>query len=74
MASKRLRVFKNFTGTALEYTDGFNVNGIATSGNGKFLVLAKSNTSGLVPGADLQPPCDLRSTCTAKRSRVMVSC
>lgn len=44
---RKLKVFRDFTGSALEYTDGFNVNGIAVSADGKFLVLAKSNTSDL---------------------------
>jgi len=44
---KTLRIFKDFTGSRLQYTTGFNVNGIATSANGKFLVLAQSNTSTL---------------------------
>ena len=44
---RRLQVFLDFTGTALEYTAGFNVNGIAASADGRFLVLAKSNTAEL---------------------------
>jgi sugar lactone lactonase YvrE len=42
-----LEVFLDFTGTALEYTAGFNVNGIASSADGRYLVLAKSNTRDL---------------------------
>jgi Cu-Zn family superoxide dismutase len=39
-----LPVFLDFTGTALEYTSGFNVNGIAVTPDGRYLVLAKSNS------------------------------
>ena len=42
-----LEVFLDFTGTALQYTPGFNVNGIASSADGRYLVLAKSNTRDL---------------------------
>jgi hypothetical protein len=42
-----LEVFLDFTGTPLQYTAGFNVNGIASSADGRYLVLAKSNTSDL---------------------------
>ncbi len=42
-----LEVFLDFTGTALQYTAGFNVNGIASSADGRYLVLAKSNTRDL---------------------------
>ncbi len=45
-----LEIFLDFTGTALQYTPGFNVNGIAASADGRYLVLAKSNTSDLLPG------------------------
>jgi sugar lactone lactonase YvrE len=44
---KPLPTFVDFTGTPLQYTTGFNVNGIVTSANGKFLVLAKSNSADL---------------------------
>lgn len=44
---RTLRVFRDFTGSRLQYTPGFNVNGIAVSADGRFLVLAKSNTSDL---------------------------
>lgn len=39
-----LEVFRDFTGTALQYRAGFNVNGIAATPDGKHLVLAQSNT------------------------------
>jgi Cu-Zn family superoxide dismutase len=42
-----LEVFLDFTGTALQYTAGFNVNGIGSSADGRYLVLAKSNTRDL---------------------------
>ena len=42
-----LPVFLDFTGTALQYTAGFNVNGIAVSAEGEYLVLAQSNTGTL---------------------------
>jgi len=42
-----LPTFIDFTGTALEYVDGFNVNGIAASKNSKYLILAQSNTQKL---------------------------
>jgi Cu-Zn family superoxide dismutase len=44
---RKLKVFRDFTGTALEYTPGFNVNGIVASQDGRFLVLAKSNSGEL---------------------------
>ena len=37
----------DFTGTALMYQPGFNVNGIAASANGEYLVLVQSNTGKL---------------------------
>jgi sugar lactone lactonase YvrE len=40
---RRLPVFVNFTGSPLQYTTGTNVNGIATSADGRFLVLSQSN-------------------------------
>jgi sugar lactone lactonase YvrE len=42
-----LEVWLDFTGTPLQYTAGFNVNGIASSADGRYLVLAKSNTADL---------------------------
>ena len=69
-----LRVFKNFTGSALEYTAGFNVNGIATSANGKFLVLAQVQHRGAVTGCGSPTARSRRWTCTARRSRVTVWC
>jgi Cu-Zn family superoxide dismutase len=42
-----LEVFLDFTGTALQYTSGFNVNGIVASDDGQYLVLAKTNTGDL---------------------------
>lgn len=39
--------FLDFTGTALVYTPGFNVNGIAASADGRFLVVVQSNTGRL---------------------------
>lgn len=42
-----LPTFLDFTGTALQYTAGFNVNGIAPSKSGRHLVLAQSNTARL---------------------------
>ena len=48
-----LPVFLDFTGTALQYTAGFNVNGIAVTPDGRYLVLAKSN-SGELYRVDLQ--------------------
>ena len=42
-----LEAFLDFTGTPLQYTAGFNVNGIAASADGRNLVLAKSNTADL---------------------------
>jgi sugar lactone lactonase YvrE len=42
-----LEVFLDFTGTPLQYTAGFNANGIASSADGRYLVLAKSNTQDL---------------------------
>ena len=41
---EELPVFLDFTGTALQYSTGFNVNGIAVSPDGQYVVLAKSNT------------------------------
>lgn len=38
-----LPTFIDFTGTALQYVDGFNVNGIVASKDGRYLVLAQSN-------------------------------
>lgn len=42
-----LEVFRDFTGSALTYTPGFNVNGIEASKDGRYLVLAKSNSADL---------------------------
>ena len=42
-----LPVHLDFTGTALQYTSGFNVNGIAVTDDGRYLVLAKSNSGEL---------------------------
>ncbi|GAA2727705.1 SMP-30/gluconolactonase/LRE family protein [Cellulomonas aerilata] len=39
--------FVRFTGTALTYVEGFNVNGIAVSPDDRYLVLAQSNTGTL---------------------------
>ncbi|GCD19708.1 hypothetical protein CTKZ_12700 [Cellulomonas algicola] len=46
-AERTLPVFLDFTGTALQYQAGFNVNGIAISGDGRTAVLAQSNTATL---------------------------
>jgi sugar lactone lactonase YvrE len=37
----------NFTGTPLVYQQGFNVNGIAISSDGKYLIVVQSNTGKL---------------------------
>ncbi|GIG19874.1 hypothetical protein Cch01nite_05980 [Cellulomonas chitinilytica] len=42
-----LPVLVDFTGTALQYTTGFNVNGIVVSRDGRYAVLAQSNTATL---------------------------
>lgn len=42
-----LERFIDFTGTALQYQPGFNVNGIAASQNGKYLIVVQSNTGKL---------------------------
>jgi Cu-Zn family superoxide dismutase len=39
--------FIDFTGTPLQYQQGFNLNGIAASANGKYLVVVQSNTGKL---------------------------
>ncbi len=40
-----LPIFRDFTGSELVYTGGFNVNGIAATRDGKHLILAKSNSA-----------------------------
>lgn len=42
-----LERFIDFTGTALQYQPGFNVNGIVASQNGKYLIVVQSNTGKL---------------------------
>lgn len=42
-----LERFIDFTGTALQYQPGFNLNGIAASQNGKYLIVIQSNTGRL---------------------------
>ena len=42
-----LQVFVDFTGSALQYQPGFNVNGIVASSNSRQLVVAQSNTGSL---------------------------
>jgi sugar lactone lactonase YvrE len=42
-----LDVFVRFNQTALQYRDGFNVNGIVASPDGKYLVVAQTNTGTL---------------------------
>ncbi len=42
-----LETFIDFTGTALVYQAGFNVNGIAAVNNGQYLVVVQSNTGKL---------------------------
>ncbi|KRD45267.1 hypothetical protein ASE38_14930 [Cellulomonas sp. Root930] len=42
-----LPTFLDFTGTALQYTTGFNVNGIVVSPDGRHAVVAQSNTATL---------------------------
>jgi sugar lactone lactonase YvrE len=42
-----LESWLDFTGTALTYQQGFNVNGIAASDDGKYLVVVQSNTGKL---------------------------
>ncbi|MBW4629970.1 MAG: SMP-30/gluconolactonase/LRE family protein [Brasilonema octagenarum HA4186-MV1] len=37
----------DFTGTSLEYQSGFNLNGIAASNDGKYLIVVQSNTGKL---------------------------
>ena len=44
---EELPVALDFTGTALQYTTGFNVNGIVASRDGRYLVVAQSNTQKL---------------------------
>jgi len=40
-------VWLDFTGTAASYQPGFNINGIAASENGKYLIVVQSNTGKL---------------------------
>lgn len=42
-----LQVFRDFTGTVLEYQAGFNVNGIVVTRNNRWIVLTQSNTGQL---------------------------
>ncbi len=42
-----LESFVDFTGTALRYTEGFNLNGIVVSRDDRYLVVAQSNTATL---------------------------
>lgn len=42
-----LPTFLSFTGTALQWAPGFNVNGIVVSADGRYAVVAQSNTSTL---------------------------
>ena len=46
-AVETLPTFLDFTGTALTYTTGFNVNGIVVSPDGRYAVVAQSNTATL---------------------------
>ncbi|KQY25277.1 hypothetical protein ASD16_07570 [Cellulomonas sp. Root485] len=46
-AVETLSTFVDFTGTALTYTTGFNVNGIVVSPDGRYAVVAQSNTATL---------------------------
>ena len=39
-----LQVFRDFTGTVLQYQPGFNVNGIVVTRNNRWIVLTQSNT------------------------------
>lgn len=39
-----LSVWLDFTGTVVQYQPGFNLNGIAATDNGKYLIVAQSNT------------------------------
>ena len=39
--------WRDLRGSALEYTPGFNVNGIAVSGDGQYLIVVQSNTGKL---------------------------
>jgi Cu-Zn family superoxide dismutase len=42
-----LKPWLDFTGTALEYQTGFNVNGIAATGDGRHLIVVQTNTGAL---------------------------
>lgn len=42
-----LPVYRNFTGTALRYQSGFNVNGLVATPDGRFVIVAQSNTGKL---------------------------
>ncbi|WP_307493523.1 SMP-30/gluconolactonase/LRE family protein [Cellulomonas humilata] len=46
-AVETLPTFLDFTGTALTYTTGFNVNGIVISPDGRYAIVAQSNTATL---------------------------
>ncbi|GEK20989.1 SMP-30/gluconolactonase/LRE family protein [Cellulomonas xylanilytica] len=46
-ATETLPTFLDFTGTALTYTTGFNVNGIVVTPDGRYAVVAQSNTATL---------------------------
>ena len=63
-----LPVFLDFTGTALQYTAGFNVNGIAATPDGRYLVLAQSNTGKLYRVGVCDRRGHARSTSAAPRS------
>lgn len=43
----RFEEFLNFTGTVVQYQAGFNLNGIAATPNGKYLIVVQSNTGKL---------------------------
>lgn len=45
--TRRLQVFRDFTGTDLRYREGFNVNGIAATDDGRYLLVVQSNTGKL---------------------------
>jgi Cu-Zn family superoxide dismutase len=45
--SAKLRPWLDFTGTALEYQTGFNVNGIVATADGRHLIVIQSNTGAL---------------------------
>jgi len=46
-AGGTLEPFLDFTGTALQYVEGFNLNGIVASADGQYLLVVQTNTGGL---------------------------